>query len=189
MFLGSTNLIAQINADAENLIAASQADAPTSFFRANRADVNKIVSGNYNNPAETNIRKGLPYFFDKAKSGRKLKIAYIGGSITQAKSQYRTQSINAIQGMFPEAEITGINAGVSGTDTDLGACRLFDHVLKYNPDMIFIEFAVNGGYPYGMEGMVRQIIKHDNTVDICFIYTLMTGQFKYYQQGTIPPVI
>src|SRR5690606_5906652 len=183
-----TDLFAQ-DASAEELIAASQTDAPRSFFKADKANLGKVTPGDYNNPAETNIRKGLPYFFEKAKSGKKLKIAYIGGSITQARAQYRTQSINVIQGMFPQAEITGINAGVSGSDTELGASRLYDHVLKYDPDLIFIEFAVNGGYPYGMEGMARQIIRHNNTIDICFIYTLMTAQFKYYQEGTISPVM
>lgn len=173
--------------NAEDLIAASQSGGSPTFFKA--TGISKINPGTYNNPAEINIRKGLYYFFEKAKEGKPLRIAYIGGSITQSKNQYRTQSFDFIQSMFPNTAMTGINAGISGTDTELGACRIYDQVLKHNPDLIFIEFAVNGGYPQGMEGMVRQIIKHNSQTDICFIYTLMTPQFKYYQQKTITPVM
>ncbi len=175
--------------DVQGIIASSQTGASDIFFKAGLKDPSKINLESYQNLAETNIRKGLPYFFVKAKQGKPLRIAYIGGSITRADHQYRNQSFSFIQGMFPNTAMVGINAGVSGTDTDLGACRLYDHVLKYNPDLIFIEFAVNGGYPQGMEGIVRQIIQYNNIIDICFIYTLTAEQFIYYQQNTFPPVI
>ena len=189
IFLGFVSSVFGQQKNADDLIASSQAGASAAFFKATANDIAKVIPGDYNNPKETTIRKGLPYFFNKAKSGKSVRIAYIGGSITQANNQYRKQSLGFIQGMFPKTEIIGINAGVSGTDTDLGAARLYEQVLKHNPDMIFIEFAVNGGFPEGMEGMVRQIIKHSGTIDICFIYTVMSAQLTYYQQGTITPVI
>ena len=171
-----------------DLIASSQTSASDIFFKPT-TNVEIVVPGNYNNPSEISIRKGLPYFFYKAKSGENLKIAYIGGSITRADNQYRTQSLEFIQGMFPKIEIKGINAGVSGTDADLGAARLYDHVLKHKPDLIFIEFAVNGGFPEGIEGMVRQIIKYNNAIDICFIYTVTSSQLSYYHGGIMTPVM
>lgn len=172
--------------DLKEIIASSQTGASVVFFKATKDDIGKIVLGNYNNLAETNARKGLPFFFDKAKKGKSVIVAYIGGSITRANNMYRNQSLGFIQKIFPKTEVTGINAGISGSDTDLGASRIYDQVLKYNPDLIFIEFAVNGGFPEGMEGIVRQIIKHNASTDICIIYTVMSEQLKYYKNGTMP---
>lgn len=183
-----TEVFAQQN-NAQELIASSQTGAADIFFKAKPKDLAKISPGNYENPTETNVRNGLPHFFNKAKAGKELKIAYIGGSITRSENQYRNQSFGFIQSMFPKTKMVGINAGVSGTDADLGACRLYDQTLKYAPDLVFIEFAVNGGYPEGMEGIVRQIIKYNANIDICFIYTLTTAQFRYYHEGKIVPVM
>jgi hypothetical protein len=88
--------------------------------------------------------------------------------------------------MFPGIKMNGINAGVSGTGSDLGVCCLYDQVLKYNPDLIFVEFAVNGALPDGVEGIVRQIWKYNPQIDICLIYTISAGQTKIYAQGNVP---
>ena len=40
----------------------------------------------------------------------------------------------------------GLNAVISGTGSDLGAFRVSEQLLKYKPDLIFIEFAVNGAF-------------------------------------------
>jgi lysophospholipase L1-like esterase len=118
--------------------------------------------------------------------GTAVTIGYLGGSITRADNQYRMQSAKFIQHLFPGARMAAINAGVSGTGTDLGACRLYDQLLKYHPDLVFVEFAVNGAFPEGMEGIIRQIWKFDPRIDICLIYTISAGQTKTYASGQIP---
>lgn len=173
----------------EELIATSQSGGSDIFFKANLSAIPQLNAALSVQPSETNVRQGLPYFFAKAKAGKEVRIAYIGGSITKAGNQYREQSFNWIQRMFPHTPMLGINAGVSGTDADLGACRLYEQVLKYKPDLVFVEFAVNGGYPQGMEGIVRQIVKRNPETDICFIYTVNVKQFHYYQEGNVPPGI
>jgi hypothetical protein len=45
---------------------------------------------------------------------------------------------------------------------------------------------VNGAFPDGMEGIVRQIWKYNPRIDICFIYTMGQGQAKIYAEGKIP---
>ena len=42
-----------------------------------------------NNLEESHIRAGLPNFFNKILSGHPVRIAYIGGSITEAKDGWR----------------------------------------------------------------------------------------------------
>jgi len=170
----------------EDLIATSQAGASPLFFDPANANIPIIYTENFSHPEELNVRAGLPNFFNKVKNGNAVTIGYLGGSITRADNQYRLQSAKFIQNMFPEIKMTGINAGVSGTGTDLGACRLYDQVLKYNPDLVFVEFAVNGAFPDGMEGIIRQIWKYNPRIDICLIYTISAGQSRIYADGKVP---
>ena len=79
-----------------------------------------------------------------------------------------------------------MNAGVGGTGSDLGACRLDRHVLDFDPDLVFVEFAVNGAYEPGVEGIIRKIIKDNPYVDICLIYTIFRGQSESYGEGSVP---
>ena len=175
--------------NSNDLIAASQSGSSPLFFKPMEADISLVKLVDFSSEIETNVRRGIPNFFEKARTKRELTVAYIGGSITQAQNQYRMQSLRFIQQMLPKVKIVGINAGVAGSDTELAACRIKEQVLDNHPDLIFIEFAVNGGFPDGMEGMVRQIMKFDSKIDICFIYTVMSAQLKYYQTGDQPPGI
>ncbi|MEI6142140.1 MAG: family 43 glycosylhydrolase [Mariniphaga sp.] len=170
----------------EDIIAASQAGASPLFFDPAGYAAPVIKTQNFFHPDEFKIREGLPNFFNKVKKGKNVVIGYLGGSITRSDNQYRLQSAKFIQNLFPQAKVTGINAGVSGTGSDLGACRLYVQLLQYHPDLIFIEFAVNGAFPDGVEGIIRQIWKSDPKIDICLIYTISAGQTKIYAEGKVP---
>jgi lysophospholipase L1-like esterase len=144
----------------------------------------------YNEPAETMVRIGLPNFFSKiALDSGVVKIGYIGGSITRANDQYRGQMLDYLQRTFPKVTFKGINAGVSGIGTELGAFRIKEQLLDYDPDLVFVEFAVNGGSNEAMEGIVRQIIAHNPKTDICIIYSIVGSQTISYQSGDIPSKI
>jgi len=170
----------------EILIAQSQTGASPLFFDATDIPTPNIRTQIFSDPHEFSVRAGLPNFFNKVKNEKSVTIGYLGGSITRADNQYRKQSLKLMQNIFPLVNVFGINAGVSGTGTDLGACRLHEQLLKYNPDLIFIEFAVNGAFPDGMEGMIRQIWKYNPKIDICLIYTISENQTKIYAGGKIP---
>lgn len=134
-----------------------------------------------------NARRGLPNVFRKLKNGDPLVIAYLGGSITAAPG-YRVQTEQWFRQQYPQSRLKTINAGVGGTGSDLGVFRLQDDVLKYNPDLVFIEYAVNDGGDSltickSMEGIVRQIKKRDPGTDICFLYTVSEPMLKDLQQG------
>lgn len=134
-----------------------------------------------------NARNGLPNVFHKLKAGEPLVVAYLGGSITAAPG-YRVQTEQWLRQQYPHSRIKAINAGVGGTGSDLGVFRLQDDVLKYNPGLVFIEYAVNDGMDSltickSMEGIVRQIKKHDPNTDICFLYTVSEPMLKDLRQG------
>lgn len=136
------------------------------------------------------LRAGLPNFFTKLKTGGPLTIAYFGGSITAASGGWRDQSVKWFQQQYPQAQIKQINAGVGGTGSDLGVFRLRRDVLSQQPDLVFVEFAVNDGGPYiheTMEGIVRQIWRANPATDICFVYTVAGNMLPTLQQGQLWP--
>lgn len=173
-------------AQEQQLISASQSEASAVFFDVADPSVLLVKPSGFSDDGECHVRNGLPFFFKKAKQGKSLRIAYLGGSITRSNNMYRMQSSKFIQSMFPSVKMEGVNAGISGTDADLGACRLYEQVLKYNPDLLFIEFAVNGGFVPGVEGIVRQTRKYNPEIDICLIYTVTSRQLEEYKNGQVP---
>lgn len=176
---------AQTDADRAK-IAASQAGASSLYYNPNVEAVTTIEPGSFYNEKECNVRGGMPNFFAKLNAAKPVIVGYIGGSITQSNVCYRMQASKYIQLQYPNVDMKWMNAGVSGTGTDLAACRIQEQLLKNKPDLVFIEFAVNGAYQAGMEGIVRQIIKSNPKIDICLIYTVVGGQTKTYAEGGIP---
>jgi hypothetical protein len=141
---------------------------------------------------EYRIRQGLPNFFRKLQARQPVTIAYLGGSITYAGGGYREQSAAWLQKQYPGAKISAINAGISGTGSDLANFRLGKQVLAFNPDLVFVEFAVNDQsvkpetIHETMEGIVRQIWKKNPQTDICFLYTMTGDMAPVLKAGKLP---
>jgi lysophospholipase L1-like esterase len=155
------------------------------LFEPGATDVSVVMSS-FNDARAFRIRNGLPELFKKVQAGKPLVIAYIGGSVTQMDNKYRNQSARWIRDLWPNNKIQFINAGVAGTGMDLGACRIGEQVLRFKPDLIFIEFAVNGAYLPGLEGMIRKIRRHDPSTGICILNGIFSGQSQFYIRGEIP---
>ncbi|MFY8129336.1 MAG: GDSL-type esterase/lipase family protein [Chitinophagaceae bacterium] len=169
-----------------SLIEASQSGAMPLLFEVQPNFLVKEQS-DFKSDKEFFVRNGLPNFFKKINQpNASLTIGFLGGSITKAEDQYRNQTLAFLQSLHPAAKLKGINAGVSGTGTELAACRVGSQILQYNPDLVFVEFAVNGGSNQALEGIVRQIKKHHPQTDICFIYTIAGEQFKQYAKNEVP---
>ena len=68
-----------------------------------------------------------------------------------------------------------MNAGLSGTPSKLGILRLDRDVLAYEPDICFIEFAVNDGtetdYQNAYESIVRTLLQKNITPVLLFSVT------------------
>ena len=139
---------------------------------------------------ECTPRAGLPNTLAKLRANQPLTIAYIGGSITAADG-WRPQTTKWFSDQFPNSTITEVNAAIGGTGSDLGVFRFARDVLAHNPNLIFVEFAVNdGGAPPAqihrcIEGIVRQAWKHDPNIDLCFVYTLVDGMVPTLAKGQL----
>ena len=124
--------------------------------------------------------------FQKAANGEAVKAAYIGGSITEGYSDNITlkteekwvdMSTKWLGEQFPESEITYVNAGLSGTPSILGNVRLQRDVLQYDPDIVFVEFAVNDGmeanYKNAYESLVRTLLTQDKDIAVVLLFTIV----------------
>ena len=148
----------------------------------------QIVSYDPKTPEELRVRGGLPNFFAKLQAGGPVRIAYFGGSITAANG-WRPKTFAWFKAQYPKAELVEINAAISGTGSDYGACRIAGDVLEKNPDLVFLEHRVNGGGGFeakSAEGVVRQIWKKDPRIDICLVYTINQPMLKDFASGKTP---
>ena len=109
---------------------------------------------------------------NRAENGEKITVGFLGGSITQGclssipETCYSYLVYEWWKKKFPHAEIAYINAGIGGTTSQFGVARVEDHLLKYNPDFILIEFAVNDDntefFMETYESLVRKTFSHVN---------------------------
>jgi lysophospholipase L1-like esterase len=140
---------------------------------------------------ELHVRSGLPTTAGRAVRSGEFRVAYLGGSITAADG-WRTATTAHLRQLFPSATIVEIAAGLPGTGSDLGACRLYADVLRHRPDLLFVEFAVNDAttppteIERTMEGIVRQTWRSNPATDICFVYTVSTPGWPDVVAGNFP---
>ncbi|MHB1178472.1 MAG: SGNH/GDSL hydrolase family protein [Daejeonella sp.] len=130
---------------------------------------------------EFHQRGGLPNVFHKIATQRQIRIGYIGGSITEMAQGWRDLTFSWFRSTFPLTAFYQIDATIGGTGSGLGVFRMEHDMLSGQPDLIFVEFAVNGTGvpPHGsrelmvrtMEGIVRKTWAQYPNTDICFVYT------------------
>lgn len=116
----------------------------------------------------------------KAKNKEPLVISAIGGSITEgaAASSYQKQYGHLVadwfKEKFPETPIKYINAAMGASSSNMGAHRVEDNLLKYKPDLIVCEYAVNDSgndlVPETMEGLVRQMLKAEKQPAVILLF-------------------
>ena len=149
-----------------------------------------IAGDELENLPESHARDGWPNFFSKIERGEDITVAYIGGSIT-AQPGWRPKTLDYFRRTYPEITFTEINAAITGTNSYLGVSRIQRDILDSDPDLIFIEFAVNdAGGAFSQktfEGMVRKALANDITTDICFAYTATVHQVNHLLEGRYQP--
>lgn len=135
---------------------------------------------------ECRARGGLPNARAKLRAGETVRLAYLGGSITKADPGWRAMTRDWFAARFPKARIEAIDAGIPGTGSDFGAFRLTADVLTQKPDLLFVEFRVNGSGGFdcpSVESIVRQTWTANPRTDICFVYTLDEGMLPALSAG------
>lgn len=122
----------------------------------------------------------------KAKNGEDITAAYIGGSITEGYNAgttefYAKTCTDLLQAQFPDITVTGVNAGISGTPSLLGNLRLERDVLSSDPDIVFVEFAVNDGqeadYKNAYESLVRTLLTQDKDIAVVLLFTVLKNGY------------
>lgn len=129
-----------------------------------------------------------------AETRRRLRIAYLGGSLTEgygasdpAKLSWRAQTTRFFRETFPAAEIHEIHAAIGGTGSYLGAFRLERDVVAAQPDLVFVEFAVNDNRvpEHRVLRSVEGIIRHLRTATPpCEIVLLLNATEDYFADYT-----
>ena len=119
-------------------------------------------------------------------NGEDITAAYIGGSITEGYNAgttefYAKTCTDLLQGYFPDITVTGVNAGISGTPSLLGNLRLERDVLSADPDIVFVEFAVNDGqeqdYKNAYESLVRTLLTQDKDIAVVLLFTVLDNGY------------
>lgn len=125
----------------------------------------------------------------KAKAGEEITVAYIGGSITEgltagADKCWARLSYEWLCEALPGAKINYVNAGMSGTPSTLGVVRAErDVIAPYgNPDLVFIEFAVNDGQDglskNAYESLVRRMLSLDGDPAVVLLFTVLKNGYS-----------
>lgn len=153
----------------------------TSQDKVKKTSLSKLI--------EFHERNGLPNLFHKISSQRQIKIAYLGGSITEASDGWRDLTFNWFRLNFPHTAFYQLNSTIGGTGSLLGVFRL-DSLLSKKPDLIFVEFAINdenemsvGRRLQSMEGIVRKTWEALPNTDILFVYTTAVKVCNLLIQG------
>lgn len=120
---------------------------------------------------------------EKARNGEDVNIVYIGGSITEGDhldTCYANRSYNYFKDTFGKGKGENVhyfNAGISGTPSTLGSLRFENDVLKNEPDIVFIEFAVNDGddddTKSAYEAMIRDALNYKSKPAVILLFARM----------------
>ena len=138
------------------------------------------------------IRKAI----EKAKAGKDVTVAYIGGSITQGAGAtpintecYAYKSYQLFQNRFASGNnVKFIKAGVGGTPSELGMLRFDRDVLRdgEKPDIVIVEFAVNdeGDETKGdcYESLVRKILKLDWNPEVILLFSVFANDWNLQER-------
>lgn len=117
---------------------------------------------------------GLRRVFDKAERGETVRVAVIGGSITEGTAaggvdrQWGTLFAAGWRELFPKAKVEYRNAGVGATGSVIGAFRYSQDVSPFKPDVLAVEFSVNDEADdtsrQAMDGLIRHALREGTAV-------------------------
>lgn len=174
----SSQPVQQESSEADESSAASTVEADDA-----RTDYEKMVDRSLLSVGDMTRMSDV---FQKAQNGEDITVAYIGGSITEGYNAgttefYAKTCTDLLQGYFPDITVTGVNAGISGTPSLLGNLRLERDVLSADPDIVFVEFAVNDGqeadYKNAYESLVRTLLTQEKDIAVVLLFTVLDSGY------------
>ena len=142
-----------------------------------------------NKSGAVSVTDKLANTYYKLNTEKKLKVAYLGGSVTGGTGgtggySWAYATTEWFKQKFPSATIDAKNFAWGGTSSFWGYFRMSedntgrDNVIAFNPDIIFVEFSVNDAYAhitemqssYYMEGIVKKLRAAYPKCDIVIVF-------------------
>ena len=127
----------------------------------------------------------------KLKEKEEVKIAFLGGSITEgylvnSKQNYPAKLTAYLKQLYKNENITCINAGLSGTSSSIGLLRADTDVLSSNPDLIVIEFAVNDAQDdiskMMYESLVKKCLQSESAPAVILLFNRLENGYTCEEQ-------
>ncbi len=133
-------------------------------------------------------RGSLTNTYNRLKNDKELNVAFIGGSVTAGsgasdmeKTSWRGRTVEWFKSRYPDCTINQVNAAIGDSYTKYAVYRMDTDLLKYDFDIVFIEYAINDSPWYSakqdsetiiyFETLVRRIYEHNPKADIVITYT------------------
>ena len=133
----------------------------------------------------------------RVASGETVRVAYLGGSITE-HGQWPGLVSKGLAERFPKAQLDFLNAGISSYDSTSDAFRFGrDVTSKGRVDLLFIDCAVNDLHNQrsqterirAMEGIIRKARAHNPFMDVIVLHFADLPHVMDYAAGKTPPII
>lgn len=93
---------------------------------------------------------GFTAFDQRAKAGERLSVVFFGCSLTwganasdQELTSFRAVVRDRLEERYPAAHFRCKDAAIGGTGSQLGVFRLERDVLRWKPDLVFVDFTAN----------------------------------------------
>ena len=119
-----------------------------------------------------------------ASDPKEVTAVFLGGSITagtkasEESKNYASQTGEYLKSTYGSgSDVTIVNSGVGGKGSAFGSKHFYNYVGKYNPDILFVEYAVNdrGGVEADVKKTLEQVVQKALALPkkpkIVFIYT------------------
>ena len=118
---------------------------------------------------------------DRAAAGERVTLGFIGGSITQGFSASSPETCYAHRVYDWWRETFGgaeyINAGIGATTSAFGAVRVEEDLLRYGPDVVFVEFSVNDQntdhFAETYESLLRRILRWSGAPAVVLLHNML----------------
>lgn len=123
---------------------------------------------------------------ERARAGEDITIAYIGGSITEGYNAgtseiYAKLSYEYFADRFGSRDtVHYVNAGLSGTPSTLGLIRSDRDVFSEEPDILFIEFAVNDGGQidrFAYDSLIMKALSQENEPAVVLLFSVIESGY------------
>ncbi|ASZ13638.1 hypothetical protein KTO58_05985 [Chitinophaga pendula] len=140
------------------------------------------------------VHQGLPFVHQRIRHQQAVKVAFLGGSITNMQG-WRDLVSTYLQTHWPQSAFTFLNAGIPSLGSLPHSFRLQQDVLSQGKiDLLFIESAVNDKVNAtdslvqrrALEGIIRHARRINPQIDIVLMAFVDEDKMNDYRHGITP---